>query len=455
LNYDYADKYYFSASYRRDGSSRFNAANRWGNFWSVGGSWRISQEDFMSGIDWINNLTLKASYGVQGNDNLDSYYAWQAFYDYGYANGSNFGAVVTSLETKELTWEKNENLNIGIESRLFDRLSASIEYYNRYTRDMLMSYPMAVSLGFSGYNKNIGNMQNQGVEISLSGDIIKTDNLRWTMTWMGSTTANKVLNLADKNEIITGNYIIREGAPTYSFYLPESAGVDPATGDKLYWVWNDGAKDANGDFIKDTNGNFVDEEGNVCNGKDEDGNPVFRYITSSQEEALSCKRICGNRIPALYGSWSNAVQFGNFDFSLMTTYSLGGKVNDNVYRGLLYSTYFGQAGHVDRQKAWQQPGDITGIPRIDRKGSTGVTLTDDELFSASYFAIKNVTVGYTFPAKALQAINFKAIRLSLTADNLYLFSALQGLDPQYNFTGSTGYTYTPSRTISFGVDLKF
>ena len=152
--------------------------------------------------------------------------------------------MVTSLESKELKWEKNENLNVGIEARLFNRLSATIEYYNRYTKDMLMEYPMAVSLGFSGYDKNIGNMQNSGLEMTLSGDIIRTQNAHWTMTWMGSTVHNKVLHLADKPEIISGNYIIKEGETLRSFYLPESAGVDPATGAKLYWVWDN---DENGD----------------------------------------------------------------------------------------------------------------------------------------------------------------------------------------------------------------
>lgn len=455
VNYDYEDKYYFSASFRRDGSSRFKTENRWGNFWSVGGSWRISQEDFLNDVDWLNNLTLKASYGVQGNDDLDSYYAWQGLYALGYNNATNPGAILNSLETADVRWEKNSNLNVGIEARLFDRLSATIEYYNRYTRDMLMNYPLAVSLGFDGYNKNIGNMQNQGVEITLSGDIIKTDKVLWNMTWMGSTTANKVLNLADKDEIISGNYIIREGAPIRSFYLPESAGVDPATGDKLYWVWNNAADDGNGDYLKNAEGQIVDAYDNVCNGTDEKGNPVYRYVSSNQNKALDCKRICGSRIPALYGSWNNSLQFGDFDLSIMTTYSIGGKINDGVYRDLLYSTYIGEAGHVDRLKAWKQPGDVTGIPRIDLAKSTAINLTDDELFSASYFAIKNITFGYTLPAKALKAINFKDIRLSVAADNLYLFSALKGLDPQYNFTGGTGYSYTPTRTVSLGLDLKF
>jgi len=455
VNYDYNDKYYFSASYRRDGSSRFKAENRWGNFWSVGGSWRISQEEWMKDATWLNNLTLKASYGVQGNDNLSSFYAWKGLYTLGYNNVTNPGALWASLETPDLRWEKNENLNVGIESRMFDRLSVTVEYYNRFTRDMLMSYPMALSLGFSGYNKNVGNMQNQGVEITLSGDIIKTDKTLWTMTWMGSTTANKVLNLADKPEIISGNYITREGEAINSYYMPESAGVDPATGDKLYWVWNSAAVDAQGEYVKNEAGQIIDENGTVCNATDDKGKPVYRYISNSQSKALASRRICGNRIPAIYGSWSNNFRFGDFDLSIMTTYSIGGKMIDNVYQNLLYSSYIGQTAHVDRLKAWKQPGDITGIPRIDLDGSTDISTTDDELFDASYFSIKNVTFGYTLSAKALKAIKFKAIRFSLTADNLYLFSALKGMDPTYNFTGSTGYSYTPARTISLGLDLKF
>ena len=427
FNYDFADKYYFSASFRRDGSSRFHRDYRWGNFWSVGASWRISQEDFLSGVSWINNLTLKASYGVQGNDNLGSLYAWQAFYDLGYPNGANPGAVVSSLESKELKWEKNENLNVGIEARLFNRLSATIEYYNRYTKDMLMEYPMAVSLGFSGYNKNIGNMQNSGLEISLSGEIIRTQDFHWQMTWMGSTVHNKVLHLADKPEIVSGNYIIKEGETLNSFYLPESAGVDPATGAKLYWVWD----------------------------TDENGNPGEKYISDDYQKASSCKRVVGSRLPKLYGSWSNDIRWGNFDFTLMTTYSIGGLINDGVYRQMLYSTYIGQAGHVDRLKAWRKPGDITSIPKIEAHGSARVALTDDELFDASYFAIKNISLGYTIPASALRAAKIESIRIYASADNIKLFSALKGMDPQYNFTGGTGYSYTPTRTISLGVDINF
>lgn len=429
VNVDYADKYYFSASYRRDGSSRFYRDVRWGNFWSVGASWRISQEKFMQDISWVNNLTLKASYGVQGNDNLGltRLYAWQAFYSLSYPNGPNPGAMVNSLESKDLKWEKNKNLNVGIEARLFNRLSATLEYYDRYTEDMLMNYPMAVSLGFSGYDKNIGNMQNRGFELSLTADLVSRERVHWSMTWMGSTIRNKVLHLANKPQIVRGNHIIKEGETLDAFYLPESAGVDPATGKKLYWVWD----------------------------TDTDGREGERYISDSHQKASTCKRICGSRMPLLYGSWSNNVRLGNFDMSLMTTWSIGGKIYDGIYRSMLYSSYLGESSHVDRLSAWKKPGDVTAIPKIETRGIYNVALTDDELFDASYFAIRNVTLGYTLPARALRALHLKSLRISLSADNIKLFSALKGMDPQYNFSGGTGYTYTPARTVSVGLDLTF
>ena len=427
FNYDYRDKYYFSASYRRDGTSRFNKDVRWGDFWSVGASWRISQEPFMQDFFWLNNLTLKASYGVQGNDNIGSLYAWQAFYSLQYPNQSFPGAVVKSLENADLKWEKNNNLNIGIESRLFDRLSVTAEYYLRKTDDMLMDYPMAVSLGFSGYSKNIGAMDNSGFELTLSYDIIKSKDLLWNTTFMGSTVTNKVKKLADKPEIITGNYIIKEGEALRSFYLAESAGVDPATGSKLYWVW---------DVV--------------------DGVKGEKYMSSDYQKALQCRDVAGNRIPDLFGSWSNEFRYKSFDLNILTTYSIGGKMLDGVYNSLLYSTYVGQAAHKHRlTKAWKQPGDIAEIPRIDPNGSARITRTSDELLSASYFSIKNITLGYTLPSKAVKKAGLQNVRLTLTADNLYIFTALKGMDPQYNFTGGTGFSYTPSKTVSVGLDIRF
>ncbi len=431
LEYNYADKYYLSASFRTDGSSRFHQDSRWGNFWSVGGNWRISQEEFMKDLSWINNLSVKASYGVQGNDNIlksngsSDYYLWQSFYDLGYPNANMSGAALSSLENRDLKWEKNGNLNVGLEGRFWDRVSLGIEWYSRKTSDMLMSYPMATSLGFDGYNKNIGSMRNTGWDITASADIFNGSGFNWRLTLMGSTVKNKVLHLADKPEIISGTRIIKEGEVLNSFYMANAAGVDPATGEQLYWAWD----------------------------KDENGVPGERYITNDQAKANACKEIQGSRIPALYGSFNNEFKYKNFDLSVLCTYSIGGKVLDGVYRTLLYGNYIGNARSQHLERAWTQPGDMTDIPRIEIGKS--YIYTDNDLINASYLAIKNITLGYTLPVELTKKLKLENVRFTATGDNLVLFNHLKGMDPQYNFTGGTNYGYVPVRTVSFGIDVTF
>lgn len=424
-NYDYMDKYYLSASFRTDGSSRFNKDYRWGKFWSVGANWRMNNEAFLSDVDWLNNLSVKASYGVQGNDNVGTLYAWQSFYDLGWPNASMSGALVSSLENTNLKWEQNGNLNVGVEAKVFDRFSASIEWYNRKTTDMLLDYPMASSLGFDSYLKNIGSMRNTGWDITLNGRLVNTNDFTWDLTLMGSTIKNKVLHLADKPEIISGNYIIKEGETINSFYTAKSAGVDPATGSQLYWVWD----------------------------TDENGNPGEPYISSNINKATASKQIMGSRIPNLYGSFTNDFKYKGFDLSIMCTYSIGGKVLDSVYNTFMYGNYVGQAKHKNLERAWKQPGDITDIPKIEI--GKAYPITDADLINASYLAIKNITLGYSLPTRLTKGMFMKEIRFTATADNLVLFSHLKGMDPQYNFSGGTTFVYTPSRTISFGVDVKF
>lgn len=424
-NYDYMDKYYLSASFRTDGSSRFNKDYRWGKFWSVGANWRMNNEAFLSDVDWLNNLSVKASYGVQGNDNVGTLYAWQSFYDLGWPNASMSGALVSSLENTNLKWEQNGNLNVGVEAKVFDRFSASIEWYNRKTTDMLLDYPMASSLGFDSYLKNIGSMRNNGWDITLNGRLVNTNDFTWDLTLMGSTIKNKVLHLADKPEIISGNYIIKEGETINSFYTAKSAGVDPATGSQLYWVWD----------------------------TDENGNPGEPYISSNINKATASKQIMGSRIPNLYGSFTNDFKYKGFDLSIMCTYSIGGKVLDSVYNTFMYGNYVGQAKHKNLERAWKQPGDITDVPKIEI--GKAYPITDADLINASYLAIKNITLGYSLPTRLTKGMFMKEIRFTATADNLVLFSHLKGMDPQYNFSGGTTFVYTPSRTISFGVDVKF
>lgn len=423
--YDFDDRYYLSASFRTDGSSRFHKDNRWGQFWSVGANWRISREKFMKDVSWVDNLSMKVSYGVQGNDNIGTYYAWQSLYNFGSSNADYPGLSASSLGNPDLKWEKNANLNAGVEGRFMNRFNVAVEWYSRKTTDMLMLFPMASSLGFDGYNKNIGSMRNTGWDITLGADIFQGDSFNWRFTVMGSTVKNKVLQLADKPEIISGNYIIKEGETLNSFYTATSAGVDPATGKQLYWVW-------------DTDKNGVRGE---------------KYISDSQSKATACKEIQGSRIPDIYGSFSNEFRYKNFDLSVLCTYSVGGKVLDGVYNTLMYGNYIGQAKSAHLERAWKQPGDITDVPRIEIGKS--YIITDNNLINASYLAIKNITLGYTLPAKVLKSLGLESLRLTATGDNLVLFNHLRGMDPQYNFTGGTNFGYVPVRTISFGIDVTF
>lgn len=421
IGYSYDDKYYLSGSWRTDGSSRFARSTRWGNFWSVGASWRMSQEAFMRDISWLNNLTLKFSYGVQGNNSVGSYYAYQALYDTGSPNATLPGATINDVANEDLTWESNYNLNVGLEARLLDRIDLSFEFYNRKTTDMLLSYPLASSSGFDSYYRNSGEMRNRGIEFAVTGRIFDRRDFQWSVTWMGSTVSNKVLKLTeDGKDIIGSTQIIREGETLYSYYVARSAGVDPMTGEKMYWA------------------------------TDKDGND---YITKSTTVAQTNRVIAGSRIPDLYGSLSTSLRWKNLDFSISTNYSIGGKNYDGVYYEFMSCYYTAQAKHKDMLRAWRKPGDVTDVPKYTI-GETPI-VTDDKLVDASYFSIKNITLGYTLPRRWTSKIGFKAARVSASVDNLCIFTHLKGMDPQYSLTGGTSYAYAPTRTVSFNLDLKF
>ena len=435
INYNYADKYYFSASLRQDASSRFYKENWTGTFWSLGGNWRISKEPFMRDVKWVDNLSFKASYGQQGNDDIldadgaSNYYLWQSLYALGWNNGNNIGAVISTLETKELSWEKNNNFNIGLEGALFDqRLRFNIEYYYKKTTDMLLNYPMALSTGFSGYNANVGDMRNSGLEVELTVTPLKTKDFRWDVTWMGSTVSNKVLKLTQESpEILSGVRIIKEGMPLNTFYMAKSAGVDPATGAQLYWSYE------------------KDDEGNMIAGTE--------YVTSDYSDASNHKYYLGSRIPDLYGSLSTNFSWKDLDLSILTTYSIGGKIYESLYNSSMNLTYLSSTWHRHALRRWQKPGDITDVPRIEINGFGYAT--DRYLVNASYFAIKNITLGYSLPRNLVMRAGLQNVRLFTSVDNLALWSHLDGMDPQYSFGGSTNYDYVPNRTWTIGLEVRF
>ncbi|MDR0333496.1 MAG: TonB-dependent receptor [Dysgonamonadaceae bacterium] len=439
LNYNYDHRYYLSASFRRDASSRFHRDNRWGTFWSIGGNYRISQEAFMQNTShWLDNLSIRASYGMQGNDAMldpastaveqaQLYYVWQSMYDLWWANANEGGAITTTVENPEVTWEKNGNFNIGFDASMFrNRLAVQLEFFQRRTTDLLLNYPLPISSGFTGFSRNAGSMLNTGLEFTATGRIIRTRDFEWSATLMATTMRNKVLTLTeDGTDIVAGSSIIREGEAFRSWFLPKSAGVDPLTGDQLFWA-------------------TVNNQGET----------VPAYITNSSVLANNSRYVAGNMFPNVFGSLSTDLRYKSFDFSIATNYSLGGKRMDGMYNSMMSFYYPAETKHVNLLRAWRQPGDITDIPRY-RLGQTP-TAVDDWLIDASYFSIRNITLGYSLPTNLADRIGVGSLRLFTSVDNLHMFTALKGSNPQVSVADrGVDFSYTPERMVSFGVDLRF
>ena len=432
INYDFDNKYYLSGSFRTDGSSRFYKDSRWGEFWSVGGAWRISQEEFMKDLPWLTNLTLKASYGVQGNDkilNTDleaDFYAWQGLYDMTFPNSNMSGAFVSSLENKDLKWEKNKNLNTGIEANLFNsRLIFSLDFFIKNTTDLLLLRPLPTSTGFNGYYDNIGDMRNTGFDISVSGDIVRNEHFVWNSSLLVSTYKNKITNLNDtdgSDQIVLGRTILKVGKPIHSFYLPKTAGVNSETGLMEYWIPGENE----GEKVKTSS-----------------------YATAN----ANGREILDSRIPKFMGSFSNSFRYRDFDLSMMLTYSVGGKVYDGTYANLMSMRNLGSSWSIDMLERWQKPGDVAKYPRL--QSGRNDQIDDTYLLDASYASLKNVNIGYTLPRSITSKVGIQSLRIFGSGDNLYLLSSKKGMDPQFNFTGTQDYTYAPIRTISLGLDLKF
>ncbi len=428
--YNYQEKYFGSLSYRRDASSRFHPDNRWGNFWSVGGSWLINKEQFMEDYTWINMLKLKASYGVQGNDDIRNYYAYMD--QYSISNNNNDFAVSLSYKgNKDITWETSHSFNVGVDFELFNRrLNGTVEYFSRKTSDMLYNRPVPNSVGYSSYPMNVGSMTNKGFEIDINGTIIDTKNINWSMNFNITHFKNTINELhPDLNgEFISGSYIYREGESSYQFYMREYAGVDKETGEALYY--------------KDV----MDDDGNVTS------------VETTNNWADATRRATGDILPKFYGGFGTTLNAYGFDLSLAFAYQLGGRVYDNTYAGLMHaggSDDMGQNWHKDILNAWTPENTNSNIPRLNYNDKYANSLSTRFLTSSNYLSLQNITFGYNLPKNLVHKAGFAGLRLYVTADNVALFSARKGFDPRQGYTTSGADVYSPIRSISGGINIQF
>ena len=426
--YDYRSKYFFSASYRRDGSSRFAPGTRWGNFWSLGASWRIDREAFMQNTaDWLSALTLKASYGAQGNDNLGTYYASSGLYSIVSQAGEN-ALVSDRLATPDLKWETNLNLNVGIDFSLFDnRFSGSFDFFQRRSKDLLYSRPLATSLGYTSMDENIGALKNTGFEIDLKGTLIHTSDFMWHMGVNLTHYKNVVTDLPLKDMPVTGVTRLKEGRSVYDFYLREWAGVDPDNGDPLWYK----------------------------NVKDEQGNITGRTTTNDYAQA-DYYYVDKSSLPKVYGGFNTAFSYKGFELSAIFAYSIGGYIVDRDIT-MLWSNGSnpGRAWSTEILKRWTPENRYTDVPALKTVSNNWNSNSTRNLFNNSYLRMKNITLSYNFPQPLIKKISLNSLQLFVQADNLLTFSKNQGLDPEQGITGLTYYRYPAMRSISGGLNVSF
>ncbi|PZX51951.1 SusC/RagA family TonB-linked outer membrane protein [Algoriphagus chordae] len=427
VNYVYDDKYSFSASFRRDGSSRFYKDVRWGNFFSVGGAWTIDQENFFNS-SFIQLLKLRASYGQVGNNNVSGFYPWQALYDLGNNNGPEPGILQASLAARELLWESNNTFDIGVDFAFGNRFQGTLEYFNRVSENLLFEVPLSLTTGLESRFQNIGTMSNQGIEFSIAGDVVRSGDFKWNVGLNVSTFDNEFKKLPFEEQI-NGTKKYEVGSSIYDFWLRDWYGVDPDTGDGLFRA-EEFDEDDNDIRIVGSDTLTVDQ-----------GNARFHYA--------------GSAIPDFFGGLTNTFTYKGFSLSVLMSFSVGGDIYDGIYGGLMDAATEGGALHTDILNRWQQPGDITDVPKMDVTGAANTNVASDRwLTSASYLNFRSVNVSYTFPKEFLKRIKVKHATLYLAGENLGWMSSRQGMYVSGTFNGTTSNTYTPARSFTLGLNLN-
>ena len=457
VRYNFDQKYFFDASWRRDGSSRFHKDNRWGNFFSLGASWNAKKENFLKDVKWIDQSRLRVSYGEVGNDAGVSYYAYQALY-YIDKNGGDPALMKQSLAANEIKWETTQTFDIALEGRLFDRLNYSIGYFDKRSKDLLFAVRLPLSAGSYPYNeddynmtiyKNIGTISNRGWEIAFDYDIFKGKKFSWNVGIDATFLSNKIIKLPDGNNILSGLHNYTEGRSLYDFYTYHFVGVDQMTGNSLYTL------DPEKEEAAAAAGELVEING----------------VKYTNDTAYGLRDFHDTALPTVYGSFHTNLSWNGLSASFLFTYSLGGKTYDGSYQSLMSTNAMssGSAIHKDALKAWNGvPEGMTetsanridpnGIPAMNYDRSSKNNATSDRwLTNASYLVCKNISLSYSLPKSILNAWNvgINGITLNAGVENLFTITARKGMNPQYSFLGGSDDTYVTSRVFNFGMTLNF
>lgn len=427
--YSYDDRFLLSGSIRRDGSSEFSDENKYGIFWSVGVGWNLGNESFMRGHSVFNDLRFRASYGANGNDpNVRGVFNLFRINNY----NESPGLIFSTLGNSDLQWEKNKPLNIGLDYALFNhRISGNIDWYKRVTSDLLRNRPVSATNGATSIGENIGEMENTGVEVSLTtrNIVSKTNGFEWTTNINFSFNKNKVTQLDRENKPVEfSSTIIAVGEDIETFYLPVYAGVDPANGNALWYT--DGSRSE---------------------------------VTSVFNDAEQA--IIGKATPDFYGGIQNRFTYKNFSLDVHVYTTWGGLVYDTWGRFTNSdgSRRLSTTGNVSRgtyERRWQRPGDLTDVPKFvygNSQSGSSSQASSRFIYDGSYIRLRDVTLGYQFSNELIESLKISSARLYLQGSNLltYIHDDRIERDPEAGFSGVLRQEIPISKTFYIGLELTF
>ena len=471
--YGYDNRYNVEASFRRDGSSRFHNSARWGNFWSVGANWVISNESFMKPYDWVNYLKLRADFGQVGNDAGSGLYGYMALYS-STQNAKEGAYWISQLQNYDLKWETGQSWGVAVDGRLWNKLNFSIEYFDKRNKDLLFDVNLPLSAGATTTSpaeavitQNIGTISNKGLEFSFDVDVFK--NKDWKVNLGANITylKNEVVKLPEQNKdgIIDGTKKIVEGKDRYQFFLYTWEGINTKNGLSLYKFDDEGYYFTAADGT--TYGNK--ETGTEITDAKLDGVVAINGVPYTYTTSYAKKEFHGSAMPKAYGSFNLNVSWKSLSLYTLFTYSLGGKVLDynyadlmavgtspkNMHKDILNSWTYNQATATDAVDPNGTPM-LNYSPKINSDVTASLYATSSRwLTSASYLILKNINLSYQLPKEWVRKADLEAVTLTLACENLFTKTARQGMNPQMSYSGTqSNYLVTP-RVFSFGLNVRF
>lgn len=425
--YNFGEKYFIEGSYRRDGSTKFSEDTRWGDFFSVGGSWIISDENFLTDNNVIDYLKLRASYGELGNNRGFGTFPYIQAFETGWNQGSNTGVLLGGVTDPLLTWETTALANVGLDFTLLsNRIEGTVEYYNKESVDLIYAMPLAPSTGNDAITTNVGSIRNYGWEFTLRTRNIITDDFTWNTSLNFSLDENEITELTQES-FVNGSKRWEVGRSLYDFYIQDWAGVDPADGMGMWYM-----------DVVDANGEPTGER------------------TITKDYASADKYYVGSSLPDVVGGFSTDFTYKNFDLSALFNFAFGSKLYDSSYAGLMSG--FETAGYQqspDLADRWQQPGDITDVPMIIASQNDHASQSTRFLFDNDYVRLKAITLGYNLEDNLVENLGMDSFRLYLRGDNLWTYSSHFGVDPEQSIAGTTNSRSYILKTVSLGLNIEF